>query len=134
MKMIVELSDEAQYKKIVGSVLYLTATRPDIMYATCLLARFMHCHTNKHYGTSKKVLRYVQGTLDFGLEYKKGEATIVVGFYDSDWSGSKEDMRSTSGYAFTFGSGVFFWVSVKQQCVALSTTEAECISASEATA
>ncbi|KAM1157601.1 hypothetical protein ACFX2B_027946 [Malus domestica] len=127
-------ADEAQYRQIVGSLLYLTATRPDIMYAACLLSRFMHCPTNKHFGTAKRILRYVQGTLDFGLEYKKGEGAILVGFCDSDWSGSEDDMKSTSGYAFTFGNGVFSWSSVKQQCVALSTAEAEYISASEATA
>ncbi|CAL2276373.1 unnamed protein product [Prunus armeniaca] len=127
-------ADEAQYQKLVGSLLYLTATKPDIMYATCLLSRFMHCPTNKHYGTAKRVLRYIQGTLHFGLEYKRGEETILIGFCDSDWSGSEDDMRSTSGYAFTFGNGVFSWTSVKQQCVALSTAEAEYISASEATA
>ncbi|CAL9010923.1 unnamed protein product [Prunus brigantina] len=109
-------ANEAEYRKLVGSLLYLTATRPDMMYAACLLARFMHSPTNKHYGTAKRVLRYVQG------------------FCDSDWSGSEDDMKSTSGYAFTFGSGVFSWASVKQQCVALSTAEAEYVSASEATA
>ncbi|CAL9004079.1 unnamed protein product [Prunus brigantina] len=107
-------ADEAQYRKIVGSLLYLTATRPDIMYAACLLARFMHCPTNKHYGTAKRVLRYIQGTLDFCLEYKKGEGSVLVGFCDSD-------------------CGIFSWASVKQQCVALSTAEAEYVSASEAT-
>ncbi|KAM2946602.1 hypothetical protein COP2_029388 [Malus domestica] len=127
-------ADEAQYRQIVGSLLYLIATRPDIMYAACLLSRFMHCPTNKHLGTAKRVLRYVQGTLDFGLEYKKGKGAILMGFCDNDWSGSEDDMKSTSGYAFTFGSGVFSWSSVKQQCVALSTAEAEYISASEATA
>ncbi|CAL2253624.1 unnamed protein product [Prunus armeniaca] len=127
-------ADGAQYRKLVGSLLYLIATRPDIMYDACLLSRFMHCPTNKHYGTTKRVLRYIQGTLDFGLEYKKGEGTVLIGFCDSDWSGSEDDMRSTSRYAFTFGSGVFSWASVKQQCVALSTAEVEYISASEATA
>ncbi|CAL9001992.1 unnamed protein product [Prunus brigantina] len=127
-------ADETQYLKLVGSLLYLTATRPDIMYAACLLSRFMHCPTNKHYGTAKRVLRYIQGTLNFGLEYKKGEGTVLIGFCDSDWSGSEDDMRSTSGYAFIFGSEVFSWASVKQQCVALSTAEAKYISALEATA
>ncbi|KAM1952616.1 hypothetical protein ACFX15_007066 [Malus domestica] len=104
------------------------------MYASCLLARFMHCLTNKHYGTAKRVLRYIQGTLDYGLEYKKGQGAMLFGFCDSDWSGSEDDMRSTSGYAFTFESGVFSWSLVKQHCVALSTAEAEYISAAEATA
>ncbi|CAL9023435.1 unnamed protein product [Prunus brigantina] len=128
-----EPADENEYRQMVGSLLYLTATRPDIMFATCLLARFMHCPTKKHYGTAKRVLRYIQGTIDFGIEYQKGKEAILIGYCDSDWSGSQDDMRSTSGYAFSFGSGAFSWASVKQHSVALSTAEAEYVSASEAT-
>ncbi|VVA41436.1 PREDICTED: Retrovirus-related Pol poly from transposon, partial [Prunus dulcis] len=65
----------------------------DIMYAACFLSRFMHCPTNKHYGTAKRILRYIPGTLDFGLEHKKGEGTILISFCDSDWNGSEDDMR-----------------------------------------
>ncbi|XP_015897697.2 uncharacterized mitochondrial protein AtMg00810-like [Ziziphus jujuba] len=99
-----------------------------------LLARFMHCPTNKDFGTAKRVLRYIKGTLDYGLEYVKGKQPVLVGYCDSDWCGSVDDMRSTSGYAFSFGSGVFSWASVKKNYVALSTIEAEYISASKATA
>ncbi|CAL8131461.1 unnamed protein product [Prunus armeniaca] len=127
-------ASEEQYRSIVSSLLYLIATRPDIMYAYSLLARFMHCRTNKHYGTAKQVLRYIKGTLDYGLEYVKGKNAMLIGFCDSDWGGSIDDSKSTSGYAFSFGNCVFSWASVKQNCVALSTAEAEYISASEATA
>ncbi|XP_034212760.1 secreted RxLR effector protein 161-like [Prunus dulcis] len=108
------LASEEQYRRIVGSLLYLTATRPDIMFAASLLARFMHCPTSKHLGTAKRVLRYVKGTLDYGLEYVKGKEAVLIGYCDSDWSGSVDDSESTSGYAFSFGSGVFAWASVKQ--------------------
>ena len=64
-------ASEEQYRKIVGSLLYLTATRPDVMYASSLLARYIHCPTNKHYRIAKRVLRYVKGTLDYGLKYEK---------------------------------------------------------------
>ncbi|CAL2280263.1 unnamed protein product [Prunus armeniaca] len=101
-------ANEAEYRKLVGSLLYLTATRPDIMYVVCLLGRFMHSPTNKHYGIAKRIL--------------------------SDWFGLEDDMNSTSGYAFTFGRGVFSWAYVKQQCVAISTAAAEYVRASEATA
>ncbi|KAM1597014.1 hypothetical protein ACFX1R_033897 [Malus domestica] len=74
------LASEEQYRRIVGSLLYLTATRPDIMYAASLLARFMHCPTNKHFGTAKRVLRYIKGTLDYGLEYVKGKNAMLIGF------------------------------------------------------
>ncbi|KAI5350347.1 hypothetical protein L3X38_003238 [Prunus dulcis] len=103
------------------------------MFAASLLVRFMHCPTKKHYGTAKKVLRYIQGTIDFGIEYHNGKEAILIGYCDSDWSGSQDDMRSTSVYAFSFGSGAFSWASVKQLSVALSTAEAEYVNASEAT-
>ncbi|CAL8991977.1 unnamed protein product, partial [Prunus brigantina] len=127
-------TNEEQYRKIVGSLLYLTTTRHDVMYAASLLARFMHCPTNKHYGTAKRFLRYVKGTLDYSLEYVKGRNVLLIGYCDSDWGGLVDDSKSTSGYAFSFGSGVFAWASIKQNCVPLSTAEAEYISASEATA
>ncbi|XP_070660537.1 secreted RxLR effector protein 161-like [Malus domestica] len=103
------------------------------MYASCLLARFMHCATNKHYGTAKKALRHIQGTLDYGLEYKKGQGAVLFGFCDSNQSGSEDDMRSVFGYAFTFGSGVFSWSSIKKHCVVFSNAKVEYISTTEAT-
>ncbi|CAL2238905.1 unnamed protein product [Prunus armeniaca] len=128
-----EAADEGEYRQIVGSLLYLTATRPDIMFAASLLARFMHNPTKKHMGTAKRVLRYIQGTIDFGIVFEKGKETTLIGYCDSDWAGSEDDMRSTSVYAFTLGSGVFSWASIKQNTVALSTAEAEYVSATEAT-
>ena len=74
-------ADEGLYRKMVGSLLYLTTTRLDLMYASCLLAIFMHKPTRKHMGIAKKVLRYVQGTLDFGIEYVNG---VLIGYCDSD--------------------------------------------------
>jgi hypothetical protein len=85
-------------------------------------------------GIARRVLRYVQGTLDYGIEYTRGKSATLIGYCDADWGGSEDDSRSTSGYAFSFGSGVFSWASVKQSTVALSTAEAEYVSASEATA
>nr|XP_028949377.1 uncharacterized protein LOC114821438 [Malus domestica] len=134
-------ASEEMYNSIMGSLLYLTVTRPDIMYAASLLARFMHCSTNRHYGTANRVLRYIKGTLDYGLEYikgtldygleyVKGRRACLIGYCDSDWGGSLEGSKSTSGYAYSFGSGMFSWASVKQNYVALSTVEAEYISAS----
>ncbi|XP_068336542.1 uncharacterized mitochondrial protein AtMg00810-like [Pyrus communis] len=126
-------ANEEQYRKIVESLLYLTVTRPNVMYAASLLARFMHCPTNKHYGTTNRVLKYIKGTLDYGLEYVKGRNAILIGYCDSDWGGLVDDSKSTTGYAFSFDSGIFSWASIKQNCVALSTTKAEYISASEKT-
>ncbi|KAI5342994.1 hypothetical protein L3X38_010870 [Prunus dulcis] len=129
-----ELADETLYRQMVGSLLYLTATRPDIMFAACLLARFMHNRTKKHMGTAKRVLRYIQGTISYGIAYDKGKGAVLIGYCDSDWSGSEDDMRSTSGYTFNLGSGAFSWASIRQSSVALSIAEAEYMSAAEATA
>jgi len=84
-------------------------------------------------GTAKRVIRYIQGTLDYGIFYEKEKEAMLIGYCDSDWSGSEDDMKSTSGYAFNLGLGVFSWASVKQSSVALSTAEAEYVSAAEAT-
>ncbi|KAM1100065.1 hypothetical protein ACFX15_006344 [Malus domestica] len=123
-----EQADESLYRQIVGSLLYLTAARPDIMFAASLLARFMHGPTRKHMGTANKVLRYIQGTLDYGITYEKWKEAMLIGYCDSDWSRSEDHMKSTFGYAFNLGLGVFSWASVKQSNVALSTAEAEYVS------
>nr|XP_048326781.1 secreted RxLR effector protein 161-like [Ziziphus jujuba var. spinosa] len=117
-----------------GLLHHFLAMRPDIMFATSLLARFMHCPTNKHFDTAKRVLMYIKRTLGYGLEYVKGKQPVLVGYYDNDWSGSVDDMRSTSGCVIKFGSEMFSWALVKQNYVALSTAEAEYISASKAIA
>ncbi|XP_068340399.1 secreted RxLR effector protein 161-like [Pyrus communis] len=123
-------TSEEQYRKIVGSLLYLTATRLDVMYASSLLARFINYYPiNKHYGTTKRVLRYIKGTLDYGLDYVKAMNAMLIGFYDSDWGDFVDDSKITSWYAFSFGNGNFSWASVKQNYVALSTAEVEYISA-----
>ncbi|KAI5344147.1 hypothetical protein L3X38_012024 [Prunus dulcis] len=128
-----EAANESEYRQIVGSLLYLIATRPDIMFASSWLDRFIHNPTRKHMGTAKRVLRYIQGTLDFGTEFIKGKTATLLGYCDSDWAGSEDDRRSTSGYAFTLGSGMFSWASIRQNTVALSNAEAEYVSAAEAT-
>ncbi|KAJ4764255.1 polyprotein [Rhynchospora pubera] len=128
-------ADAAQYRSLVGSLLYLTTTRPDIMYASGLLSRFMHQPSKMHYGVAKRVLRYIQGTKDYGLMFERNEREDIelFGYCDSDWAGSLDDMKSTSGYCFTLGSGIFSWGSMKQERVAHSSAEAEYVSASEAT-
>nr|XP_028946832.1 uncharacterized protein LOC114820387 [Malus domestica] len=126
-------ADESVYRSLVRSLLYLTATRPDIMYVASLLSRFMHKPTYIHYGVAKRILRYIQGRLDFGIMYERNVEPKLYGFCNSDWGGSVDNLKSTSGYTFTLGTGVFFWASKKQKSVALSTAEAEYVSASIAT-
>ncbi|KAL9444243.1 hypothetical protein AB3S75_017429 [Citrus x aurantiifolia] len=127
-----EKIDEALYRSIIGCLMYLTATRPDIMFAVSLLSRYMHCASELHYKAAKRVLRYIKGTLDHGIKFEKEDKLILHGFADSDWAGSCDDMRSTSGYLFSLGSGCFCWSSKKQEIVAQSTAEAEYIAAAAA--
>ncbi|XP_016732010.1 secreted RxLR effector protein 161-like [Gossypium hirsutum] len=124
--------DEKEYRSLVGCLLYLTATRPDILYVVSLLLRFMHCCNVAHFKTAKRVLRYVKGTLGHGVKFERAKELKLVGYSDSDWAGSVDDMKSTSGYFFTLGLGVFSWSSKKQQTVAQSTAEAEYIAAAGA--
>lgn len=121
------------YRSLVGSLLYLTATRPDIMFAASFLSRFMQSPSQIHFGAAKRVWRYLQGTIGYGIWYNYSSDLKLVGYSDSDWAGSADDMRSASGYAFFLGSGVFSWASKKQQTVAQSSAEAEYVAASMAT-
>ncbi|KAL0534517.1 hypothetical protein IC582_028808 [Cucumis melo] len=109
--------------------MYLTATRPDILNAVSILSRFMHCASELHLKATKRVIRYVEGTSDFGVKFTRGKEFKLIGFSNSDWGGSIDDMRSTLGYYFTLSSGVFSWSLKKQEIVAQSTAEAEFIAA-----
>ncbi|XP_019052048.1 PREDICTED: uncharacterized protein LOC109114200 [Nelumbo nucifera] len=126
-------ADESQFRSLIGSLLYLKATRPDIMYAVNLLSRFMQSPSQVHYGTAKRVLRYLQGTKNYGIWYGITHDSKLIGYTDSDWAGLVDDMKSTSGYAFTIGSGIFSWASRKQATVAQSSAEAEYIAAAMTT-
>ncbi|XP_056163923.1 secreted RxLR effector protein 161-like [Syzygium oleosum] len=113
------------YKQIVGSLMYLIATRPDIMYGVSLISRYMEDPTKKHLQAAKRILHYLKGTASLGLFYKKGENSNLFGFTDSDYASDIEDRKSTSGYVFTLSSAAVLWSSKKQPLVTLSTTEAE---------
>ncbi|KAG7599301.1 Integrase catalytic core [Arabidopsis suecica] len=121
------LEDVTKYRSMIGGLLYLCASRPDIMYASSYLSRYMAAPTMQHYQEAKRVLRYVKGTLNYGIQFKRVEEPELVGFSDSDWGGSVEEKKSTSGYVFTIGSGACCWNSSKQKTVAQSTAEAEYI-------
>lgn len=89
--------------------MYLTATIPDILYVASLLPRFMHKPTRTHYGVTKRILRYIQGTMDFGIMHERDVEPKLFGFCDSDWGASVDDLKSNSGYTFTLSTSVFSW-------------------------
>ncbi|CAL5421106.1 unnamed protein product [Camellia sinensis] len=121
--------DDTLYKQMVGSLMYLTATRPDIMHAVSVISRYMECPTKTHLLAAKRIFRYLQGTKEFGLFYKNGEKLGLFGFTDSDYAGDSDDRKSTSGYVFMMGTGAISWSSKKQPIVTLSSTEAEFVAA-----
>lgn len=101
------------FKQIVGSLRYLTVTRPDLMFVVGLISRFMENPTELHLQAAKRVLRYVRGTVDLGVLYKRGGDVTLLGYSDSDYAGDLDDRKSTSGYVFLLGSGVVAWSSKK---------------------
>eukprot|EP00253_Pinus_taeda_P033157 PITA_33157 len=124
--------DPSLYKSIVGSLMYLTATRPDIMFVVSLISRFMERPKEAHWQVAKRILRYVKGTKMLGILYTVSECSDLVGYTDSDWARSIDDRKSTYGYVFHMGSGAITWASKKQSIVALSTAEAEYVTATAA--
>src|SRR4029078_8895810 len=106
-----------------------TASRPDIMFSVCMCARFQAAPRECHLTTVKRILRYLKYSPNIGLWYTKGAHFDLVGFSDSDYAGCKVDRKSTSGGCQFLGRSLVSWSSKKQNSVALSTAEAEYISA-----
>jgi hypothetical protein len=121
--------DVKRYRGMIGSLLYLTASRPDIMFSVCMCARYQSCPKESHLKAVKRILRYLSGTPKYGLWYSKGNDCSLVGFSDSDFAGCKSDRKSTSGTCHLFSNSLVSWHSKKQVSVALSTAEAEYVAA-----
>jgi hypothetical protein len=121
--------DETYFKQLVGNLMYLTTTRPDMMFVTSLICRFMAKPTELHLQAAKRALRYLKGTVNYSIHYKKGGDDGLFAFTDNDYAGDVEDRKSTSGYVFLLSLGAVTWSSKKQPIVTLSTTEAEFVAA-----
>ncbi|KAG6433675.1 hypothetical protein SASPL_105290 [Salvia splendens] len=121
--------DVVNFRSLVGGLIYLTHTRLDIAFSIGMVSRFMHNPTRQHFGTAKRILRYVAGTQSFGIWYSNVTEFELIGFTDSDWVGSVDDRRSTSGIVFNLGLEAVTWSSKKQGVTALSMAEAEYMAA-----
>ncbi|CAN1753150.1 Retrovirus-related Pol polyprotein from transposon TNT 1-94 [Linum perenne] len=124
--------DTKKYRGMIGSLLYLTASRPDISFSVGVCARFQCAPKNSHMIAVKRIFRYLSGTSDFGLWYSKFSDDSLYGFSDSDYAGSLTDRKSTSGTCQFIGTALVSWFSKKQSCIALSTAEAEYLAAGSA--
>ena len=120
--------DQHLYQSAIGSLLYLSGgTRPDITFSVSNLAKFSAKSSKHHWAAIKRVMRYLKGTINFGILYTKQESKDFVAYSDADWAGDFDDRKSTSGYLFQISGGAVSWRSKKQSSVALSTAEAEYI-------
>ena len=121
--------DITRYRGMIGSLLYLTASRPDIMYSVCVCARFQANPKESHLNAIKRIFRYLSGTINLGLFYPISNTFDLVGYSDADYAGSQTDRKSTSGVCNFLGSSLVCWQSKKQTSVALFTTEGEYLAA-----
>jgi hypothetical protein len=121
--------DQKVYRSMIGSLLYLCASRPDIMLSVCMCARFQADPKEAHFRVVKRIMRYLVYTPKFGLWYPKGSTFDLIGYSDANWAGCKIDRKSTSGTCQFLGRSLVSWASKKQNSVALSTTEVEYIAA-----
>lgn len=122
-------TDVTAYRRVIGSLRYLTHSRPDLAYSVGHMSRFMQSPTHTHAQAVKQILRYVKGTLDFGVLYPRGWSGALTGYSDSSHLIDVDDGRSTTGLVFYYGKSPITWSSHKQETVALSSCEAEFMAA-----
>ena len=117
--------DKGIYQMLVGRLIYLCHTRPDISYAVSVVSRYMHDPRAGHMDVVYRILRYLKSSPGKGLWFKRNQHLDVEGYCDADWASSTDDRRSTSSYCVFVGGNIVSWRSKKQEVVARSTAEAE---------
>jgi hypothetical protein len=122
--------DPKKYRSMIGSLMYLTASRPDIQFAVCLLAWFQEKPTELHLKEVKRIFRYLRRTINMGLWYPKDSGFNLTAFSNADHAGDQVTAKSTSGGKQFLGEKLVSWSSKKQDCTALSNAEAEYVSLS----
>ena len=118
-------TDKGRYQRLVGKLIYLSHTRPDIAYAVSVVSQFMHCPSEEHMEAVIRILRYLKSSPGKGLMFSKNDHVRVDGYTDADWARNISDRKSTSGYFTFIGGNLVTWKSKKQKVVALSSAEAE---------
>jgi histone deacetylase 1/2 len=126
--------DATKYRSVVGTLQYLSFTRPDISFSVNRVCQFMSAPTTAHWAAVKRILRYLRGTTGMGLSITKTSAPLLSAFSDADWAGNPDDRRSTGGFTIFFGENLISWGSRKHPTVSRSSTEAEYKEIANATA
>ncbi|GJT06617.1 retrovirus-related pol polyprotein from transposon TNT 1-94 [Tanacetum coccineum] len=122
--------DHTDYRSMIGSLMYLTSSRPDIMFATCMCARYQANPNEHHVSAVKRIFRYLKGTINLGLWYPKDSGFDLTAYSDADHAGCHLDRKSTSGSVQFLGDKLVCWSSKKQNCVSISTAESEYVAVS----
>jgi hypothetical protein len=117
--------DPSLYMQLIGSLMYLIHISPDICFAVSALSQLMFEPRHRHWIAAKHILRYLRGSIAYGLRYTSSGRVLLHGYVDSDWVGSSVDQKSTSGYCFSLGSPMISWSSKKQGSITQSIAEAE---------
>ncbi|XP_040964565.1 uncharacterized mitochondrial protein AtMg00810-like [Gossypium hirsutum] len=119
------VEDQHYYRSIIGALQYVVITRPDIAYLVNKVCQFMHNPLDVHFKAVKRILRYLQGTLSYGLRFTRDSKFLLEGYSDASWGFDVDDRRSTSGFCVFLGGNPVSWSSEKQSVVSRSTAEAE---------
>jgi hypothetical protein len=119
--------DPSLYRSMIGSLLYLTASQPDIAFSVGVCARFQANPKESYLTVVKRIIKHVNDTLLYGMWYSKETNLVLAGYFNADWAGNANDRKSTSGGGFYVGNNLVAWMSKKQASISLSTAEAEYI-------
>ncbi|GJW36269.1 hypothetical protein Tco_0059189 [Tanacetum coccineum] len=117
--------DHTDYRSMIGSLMYLTSSRPDIMFATCMCARYQENLNEHHVSAVKRIFRYLKGTINLGLWYPKDSGFDLTAYSNADYAGCHLDRKSTYGSVQFLGDKLVCWSSKKQNSVSISTAKSE---------
>ncbi|XP_042962617.1 secreted RxLR effector protein 161-like [Carya illinoinensis] len=119
--------DPTLYRNMIESLLYITASRPNIAFSVGVCARFQAKPKESHLTKVKRILKYLSAMVNYGIWYSRDSNLSLVGYSDVDWAGNADDRKSTIGGCFYVSSNLVAWMSKKQNFISLSTVEAEYI-------